>query len=84
MIPLKLMLLQYLGALGWAVVGAVSMGLSLAIGFKLFTILTPGIAEIEELRKGNIGVAIVLAAVIVAMGLGVAVTVIPEAHLVSP
>ncbi len=54
------------------------MGISLGVGFKLFTILTPGIDEIEELRKGNIGGASVRAAVILARGRVVAVTVIPE------
>ena len=33
--------------------------------------------EIEELKKGNVGVAIVLAAVIIATGIVVAVTVMP-------
>ncbi len=70
-------LLQYLGTFGWAMVGAVSMGVGLAVGFKVFTVLTPGIDEIEELKKGNMGVAVVLAAVIIAMGIVVAVTVMP-------
>ena len=66
---------------GWALVGAVSMGVGLAVALKIFTVLTPGIDEIEELKKGNIGVAVVLAAVILAMGLVVAITVLPESML---
>ena len=77
----KMFLLQYLGTFGWALVGAVSMGVGLAVALKIFTVLTPGIDEIEELKKGNVGVAIVLAAVIVSMGVVVAVTVLPESVL---
>jgi len=70
-------LLQYLGTFGWALVGAVSMGIGLAVALKIFTVLTPGIDEIEELKKGNMGVAVVLAAVIISMGIVVAITVMP-------
>ncbi len=69
---------QYLVTMGWAIVGAVSMGIGLGIALKVFTWMTPGIDEMEELKKGNIGVAIVLAAVVLAMALVVAVTVLPE------
>jgi uncharacterized membrane protein YjfL (UPF0719 family) len=74
----KLQLLAYLGTLGWAIVGAISMGIALGVALKIFTVLTPGIEEMEELKKGNMAVAIVICAVILAMGLVVAVTVIPE------
>jgi uncharacterized membrane protein YjfL (UPF0719 family) len=70
-------LLQYLGTFGWALVGAVSMGVGLAVALKIFTVLTPGIDEMEELKKGNMSVAVVLAAVIISMGIVVAVTVMP-------
>ncbi|MHC4252164.1 MAG: DUF350 domain-containing protein [Planctomycetota bacterium] len=79
--PVKMFLLQYLGTFGWALVGAVSMGVGLAVALKIFTVLTPGIDEIEELKKGNMGVAVVMAAVIIAMGIVVAVTVMPESML---
>ena len=77
----KLILLQYLVTFGWALVGAVSMAVGLAVALKVFTVLTPGIDEIEELKKGNMGVAVVMAAVIVAMGIVVAITVMPESML---
>lgn len=76
MLP-KEFLLQYLGTFGWALVGAVSMGIGLAVALKIFTVLTPGIDEMEELKKGNMSVAVVLAAVIISMGIVVAVTVMP-------
>jgi uncharacterized membrane protein YjfL (UPF0719 family) len=55
------------------------MGIGLGVALKVFTLLTPKLDEMEELRKGNIAVAIVLAAVVLAMAVVVAVTVMPEA-----
>ncbi len=75
-------MLQYLITLGWALTGAISMGLGLAIGLKLFTILTPKIDEVEELKKGNVGVAILLAAIVIAMAVVVAVAILPEARTI--
>jgi len=74
----KWVMVQYLVTIGWAIVGAIAMGVGLGVALKVFTILTPHIDEMEELKKGNIGVAIVLAAVILAMGVVVAVAIIPE------
>jgi len=75
---LRIVFLQYLVTVGWALVGAISMGIGLGGALKVFTMLTPKIDEIEELKKGNIGVAIVLAAVIIATGVVVALTIMPE------
>ena len=75
-------MLQYLITLGWALTGAISMGIGLAIAMKLFTLLTPKIDEIEELKKGNIGVAVVLGALILAVAIVIAVTVLPEARTI--
>ena len=79
MSSLRLLLMHYLVTIGWGLAGAIAMGLGLGLVLKVFTALTPGINEIEELKKGNLGVAIVLAAVILATALVVAVTVMPEA-----
>ena len=72
-------LIQYLITVGWAITGAVAMGIGIAVAVKIFTWTTPKLDEVEELKKGNICVAIVLAAVILAMAVVVAVTVIPTA-----
>ena len=76
------MIIQYLREFGitlcWALVGAISMGISLAILLKIFTFLTPSIDEMEEIKKGNIAVAIMLAAVILAFGVVVAFTIMPN------
>ena len=73
----KEQLLSYLVTLGYAVVGAISMGVGLGLALKIFTVLTPGIDEIEELKKGNVSVAIGRGAVIRSRGAVVAITVWP-------
>ncbi len=65
-------------ALGWALVGALSMGIALGILLKVFTWLTP-IQEWEEIKKGNVSVGIILAAAILAMAIVVAVAISPGA-----
>jgi len=64
-------LIDWLLALGWALVGALSMAIALAILLWLFDRLTP-IKQWEKIEEGNIAVAIVLAAVIIAFSLVVA------------
>jgi uncharacterized membrane protein YjfL (UPF0719 family) len=48
----------------WAVVAGISFAVVIPIGIRLFRALTPGIDEIEELKKGNMAVALVFAAFI--------------------
>ncbi len=76
MSPLVAQLLNWLLTLGYALVAAVSMGIGLGVALKIFTMLTPGIDEIEELKKGNISVAVVIAAVIVSMGAVMAIAMV--------
>ncbi len=61
-------LTQYLLVLGSGVVGAIAMAVSLVVLLKIFTWLTP-VDEWGELRNGNLGIAIVMGAVIIAFGL---------------
>jgi len=75
----KYYLVQYLVTLGWALTGALSMGVSLGLALKVYSLLTPDVDEMVELREGNLAVAILMASVVIAMGLVVAVTVMPEA-----
>ena len=67
---------QYLTTGGWAITGAISMAIALGILVKIFAWLTP-INEWEEVKKGNIGVAIVVSAVIIGTALVVGLTVMP-------
>jgi uncharacterized membrane protein YjfL (UPF0719 family) len=68
--------IDYLIAIGWGVVGAISMACGLAILLKVFDWLTP-IDEWEEVRKGNTSVAIILAAVILALGIAIGFAIMP-------
>lgn len=65
---LEIVLREYLFTFGWALVGALSMAIALAIMSKVFNWLTP-VDEWEEIRNGNIGVAILMAAVIISAAL---------------
>ena len=65
------LLTEYLVALGWGIVGALAMAIALVVLLRVFTWLTP-IDEWAELRNGNVGVAVVMAAVIIGFALVVA------------
>jgi uncharacterized membrane protein YjfL (UPF0719 family) len=65
---LNSILIEFAKNIGWAVVASLAMSLSLGILLAVYDKLTPRIDEWEELKKGNIAVAIVLAAVILAYG----------------
>ena len=69
---------NYLMTLGWALTGAIAMAISLALALRLYNVLTPGLDEMEELKEGNMAVAIVMGAIVISMGFVVAMTVIPE------
>ncbi len=69
-------LLQYLITFGWAITGAISMALSLSILVKIFAWISP-IDEWEEIKKGNMSAAIVMASVILGAALVIGLTVMP-------
>lgn len=52
----------------WAFLSALLMGTGTGLGVKFFDFMTPGIDEMEELRKGNMAVAVVIGAVILSIG----------------
>jgi uncharacterized membrane protein YjfL (UPF0719 family) len=70
------LIVDYLKAFGWGLVGAVTMAVSLWLLLKVFTWLTP-IDEWEELRKGNLGIAIIMAAVVIGFAIVVGSMVAP-------
>jgi uncharacterized membrane protein YjfL (UPF0719 family) len=73
---MALLIVDYLKAFGWGLVGAITMAISLWILLQVFTWLTP-VNEWEELKKGNVGIAIVMAAVIVGFAIVVGSMVAP-------
>ena len=67
------LLLQYLITFGWALTGALSMGISLGILIKIFDWISP-LNEWEEIQKGNMAMAVVLASVIIGAALVIGLT----------
>ena len=69
-------LVDYVTAIGWGVVGAISLAVGLGILLRVFDWLTP-IDEWEEIRKGNMSVAIIMAAVVLALGIAIGFAIMP-------
>ena len=69
-------LIDYLKLIGWGAVGIVTMAFSLWILLSLFTWLTP-VDEWDELKKGNVAIAIVMASVIIGFALVIAAAIAP-------
>ena len=67
---------QYLITFGWAITGAISMAIALSLLLKIFTWVTP-INEWEEVKKGNIGVSIIISSVIIGTALVIGLTIMP-------
>ncbi len=68
--------LDYLKTFGWGIVGAITMAVSLWILLRIFTWLTP-VDEWEELKKGNLGIAIIMAAVVLGFAIVIGFMVAP-------
>jgi len=56
-------------SLAWAIVAAISFAFAMGLAIKVFDWLSKGIDEWEEIRKGNLGVALIFVAMILAVGL---------------
>jgi uncharacterized membrane protein YjfL (UPF0719 family) len=54
-------------AVAWAVVAGISFAIVIPMGIRLFNALTPGLDEMEELKKGNMAVALVFATFIISL-----------------
>ena len=62
---------------GWAIVGSVGMGLGIIIALKMFTLSTRDVDEWKLIREGNMAMAIIIAAIVIALGLVIASAVYP-------
>ena len=61
--------LQMGRSLAWAIVAAISFAFAMGLAIKVFDWLSKDINEWEEIRKGNLGVALIFVAMILAVGL---------------
>jgi uncharacterized membrane protein YjfL (UPF0719 family) len=66
---LKSVLFQFARSFGWAVVAAISFAFAMGLAIKVFDMLSRDINEWEEIKKGNLGVAIIIASMIFSVGL---------------
>ena len=62
-------LLQYLRAVGWSITASVGFAFGIGIALKVFDWLSTDIEEWEEIKKGNMGVALIFISLIVMVGL---------------
>jgi len=60
----------------WIVVASIGFAIAVPIAMRVFNRMTPGIDEMEELKKGNTAVAIVMSATVLAMALLVVAVVL--------
>ncbi len=66
-VDVGLVLLNMVFAIVWTLVAGVSFAIVIPIGMRLFSALTPGIDELDELKKGNMAVALVFATFILSL-----------------
>lgn len=67
----------YLVTFGWAIIGSISMGAGIIIALKMFTLSTGDVDEWDLIKKGNMPMAIILAALIISLGIVIASAVHP-------
>ena len=66
---ITLTLWQFARSFGWAIVAAISFAFAMGLAIKVFDLLSRGIDEWEEIKKGNLGVSLIFVAMILAVGL---------------
>ena len=62
-------------AVGWAIAGGAGMGLGLVLSLKIFTVLTRDVDEWAEVKKNNLGMAIIVSSVILGTSLVIMMSV---------
>jgi uncharacterized membrane protein YjfL (UPF0719 family) len=65
---------QYLITFGWALTGAISMGIALGLAITIFDWITP-IDEWGEIENGNMSMAVVISSIVLSTGLVIALIV---------
>lgn len=71
------LLSQYLVTFGWGITGAVTMAVALPLLLTVFSKFTP-FDEWEEIKKGNLGVSIIVAALIIAFAIVMGFSIVPS------
>ena len=68
-LDLNAQLIEYLRAIGWAIAASIGFSLGVSIAVFIFNKLSSEIDEWEEIKNGNLGVALIEIALIVMIGL---------------
>ena len=68
-LDLTAQLIEYLRAIGWALTASIGFSLGVAIAVFIFNKLSRDIDEWQEIKNGNIGVALIEVALIVMIGI---------------
>ena len=63
------LLTQYARAVGWSIAAELGFAIGIGIALKVFDMLSTEIDEWEEIKKGNMGVALIFVSLIVMVGL---------------
>lgn len=71
------LLSQYLVTFGWGITGAITMAVALPILLMVFSKFTP-FDEWEEVKKGNLGVSIIIAALIIGFAIVMGFSIVPS------
>jgi hypothetical protein len=61
--------------LGWIITASIGFGLGTGIAIKIFDLISVGIDEWEEVKKGNMGVVAILVSIIIMVGVIVVVSI---------
>tara|TARA_B100000809_G_scaffold125065_1_gene123303 strand:+ start:230 stop:460 length:231 start_codon:yes stop_codon:yes gene_type:complete len=62
-------LIEYCRAIGWALAASIGFSLGVAIAVFIFNKLSTDIDEWQEIKNGNVGVALIEVALIVMIGI---------------
>jgi len=62
-------LMMYLRGILWAIVASIGFSFGVGLAIKVFDWLSTSIDEWEEIKKGNIGVALIIVSLILMVGL---------------
>ena len=75
MMDLSTVLLNVAIGMLWAVAGGISLAIVAPIAIKIFDWMTKDIDEVEELKKGNMAIGLILFGVILGLSIVVAAAI---------
>ena len=67
-LDLNAQLIEYLRAIGWAIDASIGFSIGVSIAVIIFNKISKEIDEWQEIKNGNIGVALIQVALIVMIG----------------